>query len=367
MTLFDNTLPRLSIVEITKDDVNRNTDAASIFSQLIAENETMYPDIDRWIRTKVFPGISNHSRVAFLALNGDKPVATAVIKRAANSKFCHLKVNENFQNNCLGEFFFVLMAFEVRNDAKEIHFTLPSSLWESDRKFFKSFGFHTASISGVQYRLFDQELVCSASFPEVWSHVLEKLPKLRTLFSVNGFSLSPRLLFSIKSEYAKKIIAGEKNVEIRTRFSKRWVGHRISIYASGKSKELIGEATISNVCAGEPNVIWSRYNKNLGCSYDEYKEYAGNRNEMYAIELENVIPYLHPIPITQIEHLSRQTLNPPQSYLELNDDSPWTRAVSIAGMLHARMSCARKSTNILKDSIKSREYSSLNALADLFI
>jgi predicted transcriptional regulator len=333
MNPCDFNLPSLSIIRITKEDVSRLTDTARIFSQLVTENEPMYPDIQRWLKKKVFPGIRNDSRGAFLALSDGMPIATAVVKRGSNAKFCHLRLAEEFRDKSLGEILFVFMAFEVRNWAREIHFTLPESLWENEQQFFKSFGFTNVSRLGVQYRLFDQELVCSATFVEVWSHVLEKLPKLRRLFSFSEFSLVPRLLLSIKPKFAYSIISGEKTVELRTRFSRRWAGHRVSIYASGNMRGLLGEATIRQVDAGDPSVIWLRYGSNLGCSQKEFLKYVEGRSEVYAIELTDVTPYMAPIPIVQVEHLSKQTLTPPQSYLELHDDSPWARAVSIAGLL----------------------------------
>lgn len=335
MNLFDNSLSSVSILKITREDVYRNTDTIRVFSYLIAKNEPMYPDISRWLKSKVFPGIRDDSRAAFIALYDDKPIATAVVKRESRAKFCHLRIHENFQDNSLGDFFFVLMAFEVRNWAKEIHFTLPESLWESEKNFFNSFGFKNTAISSIQYRLFDKELFCSAPFEEVWSHILEKIPKLIRLFSVNKFSPFPQLLLSIKPDFANKIFSGEKTVELRTRFSRRWAGHRIAIYAGGKIKRLLGEATIRKVEVGEPSFIWLNYNSDIGCSYKDFQEYVGNRKELYAIELSNINPYVSPIPVSQIEHLSHQTLKPPQSYLELNENSPWTKAISIANLLHA--------------------------------
>ena len=337
MNPVDLNPPSLSIIRITNKEVSRLTDTVRIFSELVAENEPMYPDIRRWLKTKVFPGIRDDSRAAFLGLCGDVPIATAVVKRGPNSKFCHLRLAEKFHDKSLGEIFFVFMAFEVRNWAHEIHFTLPESLWENEKQFFQSFGFTKVSRLGVQYRLFDKELVCSAPFVEVWSHVLEKLPKLRNLFSVNEFSLSPRLLLSIKPKFACKIISGEKTVELRTRFSRRWAGHRVSIYASGNMRGLLGEATIRQVDVGDPSVIWLRHGSNLGCSQEEFLKYVEGRSEVYAIELTDVIPYVAPIPMVQVEDLSKQTLIPPQSYLELHDDSPWASAVSIAGLLHAQI------------------------------
>jgi predicted transcriptional regulator len=309
---------------------------ARIFSELVAENEEMYPDIRRWLKTRVLPGIQDDSRTAFVALSGPRPVAAGVVKRGSRAKFCHLRVAEEFRDKNLGEVLFVFMAFAVHNWAHEVHFTLPEGVWENEQRFFRSFGFSRVSQSGIQYRPSQKELVCSAPFSVVWSRALQKLPKLRRLFSVRHRSSPPSIVLSVKPRFADRIMSGEKTVELRTRFSQRWIGHRVSIYASGVVKGLVGEATVRQVDAGEPNVIWLRYSCNVGCTQQEFLEYVGPRTWVYAIELADVTPYPAPIPIAEIEGLSKQTLTPPQSYARSGDDDPWGRALSIAAFLQAR-------------------------------
>jgi predicted transcriptional regulator/N-acetylglutamate synthase-like GNAT family acetyltransferase len=295
----------------------------------------MYPDIAKWLRRKVLPGLRDESRVAYLALSNDQPVGTAIVKRGSFAKFCHLRLEEAARGKALGEAFFVLMALEVRHWAKEIHFTLPESLWTEKSDFFKSFGFVEAQRSSVQYRLFDEELRCAAPFTKVWNEVLEKIAVLRALCRVNDYSLSPRLLLPIKTDYAKRILRGEKTVEIRTRFSHRWEGERVTLYASGELRSLVGEATIASVTSGSPEELWETYGSRLGCSYDELVQYASGCDKVYALLLADIIPYSAPIPKSQVEALTQRTLFTPQSYIELQDDTDWGRAVSIAGLLHA--------------------------------
>jgi len=337
MTQFTPVAPSLSVMQITGQDASRLTDVARTFCELVAENEEMYPDVRRWVKTRVITGIQDDSRAAFLALSGPRPVATAVVKRGSRAKFCHLRVAEEVREQNLGEALFVFMAFAVRNWAREVHFTLPEGVWEDEQRFFRSFGFCRVSRSGVQYRAGQQELVCSAPFREVWSRVLDKLPKLRRLFSVKQCFSAPSIILSVKPRSADRIMSGEKTVELRTRFSHRWAGHRLSIYSGGVVKGLVGEATVRRVEAGEPNLIWLRYSSHIGCTKQQFLEYVGPRTWVYAIELTDVTPYPSPIPIAEIEDLSDQTLTPPQSYARSSGDDRWGRALSIAAFLQAWM------------------------------
>lgn len=326
----------LRIVRLTEADSKKETDYIQTFKELILSNEEMYPGIDKWLANRVLPGIKTLERTAYVGYIGDNPTVSAVVKKGGHSKFCHLKIHDDIQNNHLGEIFFALMALEVRRYSEEIHFTLPFSLWEKKKDFFKSFGFYDATKAGTQYRLFDMELRCSSPFNIVWKSVLEKLPKLRDDFSVGGYSMDNALVMSIKPTHAEKIINNEKSVEIRRKFAKRWEGHRVAIYASTPLNALLGQATIRRVVQDDPEHIWNIYQKEIGTTKEEFEEYTANTSEIFAIELEDICPYQSSIPLSQIYHfLNPETeLRPPQSYFSLEKNQQWSQAVSIAALLH---------------------------------
>src|SRR3990170_1529253 len=106
------------------------------------------------------------------------------------------------------------MTFELRQVAERIHFTLPESVWAAKQPFFQSFGFSDPVQSARQYRLFDNELTCSAPFGDVWRHTLDKLPKLSELFSIGSYSMNNRLLMSVKPQFAERIVSGQKRIEL---------------------------------------------------------------------------------------------------------------------------------------------------------
>jgi len=322
------------IVKLTPTDAQINSDHLLHFHELIVSSESMYPGIDKWLREKVIPGLKSSERACYVGYEGMKPVVSAVVKRGENAKFCHLKLGDDFQNIHLGEAFFALMVLEVRSMAKEIHFTLPEGLWENKRPFFESFGFGEAIASKTQYRLFERELRCSALYHHVWRSVLERLPNLMNLFSFGEQELDSRLLMSIKPEYAHKIIAGQKTIELRRRFSDKWIGDRVILYASKPAGQLVGEATISNVISGTPDELWENFGQMMGCSREEFDKYTDSRDKVFAIFLDDIRPFVEPIPISQLSRLVNEDLKPPQSYTALERNESWTRAISVAGLLH---------------------------------
>jgi len=344
---------RFRIVKIAADDARGRTDDFNTLKSLVVTSDEMYPRIGNWFAEKVTPGLELGHRIAYVAHEAEKPIAAAILKLGSRSKFCHLKIHENFQDIDLGQMFFTQMTLEARHYAKEIHFTLPESLWSAKQKFFESFGFKSPTKAHSQYRSGDEELSCSAPIGVVWQAALARLPNLVAKFAPAGFSLDNRIVISIKPKYLDRIVAGTKLVEVRKRFSRRWLGCRAVLYGSHPLSSLVGEATISAITIGSPASIWSKYRERIGAEWREFDEYAGKCLEVSAIELADVAPYIAPVGLAQLSHLTQKDLCPPQSFCELRPDSSnsWPEAVAIATLLHGRF-------DYLKTGAQSLEYRS---------
>jgi predicted transcriptional regulator len=335
--------PNFRIVKVGKADAKWTTDNLRTLESFVVASENMYPSIGRWFKEKVVPGLKTSERIAYVAYEGEATIASAILKLGARSKFCHLRIHQDFQDLDLGQMFFTQMTLEARHHAKEIHFTLPESLWCAKQHFFESFGFKSPDKAYHQYRSGDAELSCSAPLAAVWHCARERLPDLAAKFSPSGFSLDNRILISIKPKYAERIIAGTKLVEVRKRFSQRWLGCRAVLYGSHPLRSLVGEATISTISWGSPAQIWSTFGPRIGIERREFEEYAGSCSELSAIELGDVTPYAEPVGLAQLSHLTNTDLRPPQSFCKLKPErsDPWTAAVAVASLLHGGFGCFR--------------------------
>jgi predicted transcriptional regulator len=331
-----------SIIRLSADDVRFRTDKLTAFTSLVLESEPMYPGIASWLRGKVLPqlgmgGDRAAERIAFVGFEGDEPVVSAVLKRGRSAKFCHLRIRDDFQDRHLGEIFFALMALEARR-CSEIRFTLPESLWASRSGFFEGFGFSTVDLAPTQYRHGHDELRCSAPSNVVLQRVFAKLPKLNAAFSVAGRGLYPRLLMSVHPSHAHQILSGLKTVEVRKRFSARWEGATVALYATRPDRSLLGEARIERVVTGPPSALWSEFGAGIGASREQYMDYVGNAQEVVAIVLTQPSPFVSPIPLAQLNHLMGPSceVEPPQSYCVVDDESHWSHALALASLLHGR-------------------------------
>jgi predicted transcriptional regulator len=322
------------VIRLTGEDATRTTDSLRLLDELLSSNEEMYPNIKRWFHDKVIQGLRDGSRVAYIGFEGEFPVLTAVVKRGQNAKFCHLKIASEFRDIHLGEVFFTVMALEVRNTAKDIHFTLPESLWQQRREFFSGFGFQDAIRARKQYRMFNDELQTSAPFLSVWRSARLRLPQIRKCFAINDYSMAPSLLLAVKPEFARRILSGEKTIEVRRKFHRRWQGARVAIYASRPERALIGEATIENVQSASPAEVWDLHQDHIGCSRDEFEAYTGTTEYVFAIALSDVTPYVTSMPVCQFEYLLEEELPIPHSHCEVHGDRSWGKAISIAALLH---------------------------------
>ena len=331
--LFANLAQDITISRVTAEDAKMRTDLWLDLQSLVGECEAMYPKIDQWVGKTVRAGIQSGQRSGFVAYHNGIPVVSSIVKRGPNAKFCHLKVKESLWGSNVGEFFFALMVMEVRAEAQQIHFTLPESLWEEKKAFFSSFAFREVEKSGRQYRLFDDELHCTARFDNVWKSVMDKLPKLAASLDINGSSQDSDLLMSVHPRFADSILRGRKTVEIRRSFSTRWLGHRIAIYAGAPVSSIVGEAVIEKLVEDTPGSIWNQFGGSIGCTKGEFDSYVSGVDKVFALLLNSVHAYRQPLSLRTARSLVGTGLRPPQSYARLSVDSPWARAIPIAGLL----------------------------------
>src|SRR5665213_249596 len=224
---------------LSAEDARKRTDNLHLLGSLLSECSEMYPAIDKWYKDKVVPGLRTGERIAYIAFEGDCPIASAVMKQGEHAKFCHLRIHEEFRDEDLGRMFFTQMALEARHHAKDIHFTLQEGMWATHSEFFSSFGFESAVHSSRQYRSGEEELACSAPLSLVWARALQHLPKLVTKFQPSGYSLASDLILSLRPKYAEKVFTKQKTVENRKSFSNKWVGKRAVVYATHPSSSLL--------------------------------------------------------------------------------------------------------------------------------
>lgn len=331
---------KVSIVALGREGSQVSSQHLKALSEMIVRSDDKYPGIDRWFAQKVVPGLRSGERRAYVAFENERPIATAILRIGRSSKICHLRVDENRRQTDLGQLFLIQMTMDVLGVARELHFTLPESVWATTSGFFKSFGFSSAAKTLRHYRKNDTELACSAPLSTVYSAAIRKIPRLLGRLCIGRHSEDTDVLMSVKPSFAQRILAGSKYIEIRKRFSRRWAGHKLVLYASYPLRAIVGEAMIDSVTTGPPADIWSRFESGIGCSKSDFDAYVRSADEIVAIELKNVVPFKEYISLRELSSLMREKLIPPQSFLELTSHKtgPWMNALYLAALLQERRS-----------------------------
>jgi predicted transcriptional regulator len=336
----------LRLVRIGDLDARLRTDDFLCLREMVLRSEEAYPHIARWFDGKVSTGMRSGERMGFVGLVNERPVAAAILKRGAVTKFCHLKIDESARSRSIGDLLFSLMTLDVRHRAKRVRFTLPESVWEDRKSFFNAFSFSQVEKAGRQYRLFDPELYSETSFSDLFAASKEKLPRLFGQLAIGQHSLLTGAVLAVQPGPLEKILSGAKTVELRTRFSKRWERRKVSLYGTHPISGLAGEATISRVIEAPPDRIWEHFGSFVGCTRTEYDAYVGERPLVYALVLSDVRSFPDPIPLTQLKYLLGLDLPVPQSYLSLENHDGWLAAVVLAAALQGSIRVgSRAATN----------------------
>lgn len=330
-------LSDLKVANLGIRDASRETDCFRDLRALLVANEEMYPGIATWFETKVKPGLLTGERVAFVGYLHGTPKISAVIKRGSSAKVCHLRLDQSLHGCRLGELMFSLMVLECRSGTETLHFTIPESVWERSSAFFQGFGFSTPRACRRQYRNGTPELACSAPFGSVWQYTRARLQTwLPSLASLSA-SRRPDLVLSVKPPFAQRIMRGSKKTEVRRRFSSHWVGSRASIYASAPVSAIVGEVTIAAVSRDEPAAIWRRFNESIGCSANEFADYAAGSSYLSALSLRDVISYETPVPLADLRQLLSSAVTPPQSHAAVRDSGGWSEAIPLLALMRDRI------------------------------
>lgn len=119
------------------------------------------------------------------------------------------------------------------------------------------------------------------------------------------------MLLSIKPEYAKAILDGQKKYEFRKIRCKAGT-NKIVFYATAPESKVVGEAEIEDILEGSPFEIWEQAKEAAGITRAKYCHYYHGYDKAIAYQLKNVIAYDPPKKLSDygINHV-------PQSFVYL--------------------------------------------------
>lgn len=103
-----------------------------------------------------------------------------------------------------------------------------------------------------------------------------------------------KVLFSIKPEYAYRILTGQKKYEFRRRVPLNPKVKTVVIYATKPVGMVIGEFSIQEIHSEHPDDLWEKTKEYSGTTRGFFSEYFSGRSVGHAIEVKKVRRYRTP-------------------------------------------------------------------------
>ena len=128
-------------------------------------------------------------------------------------------------------------------------------------------------------------------------------------------------IISLKPKYVKKILSGEKTVEIRRRIVKLMPGTQLWLYATLPSGSVEAVAEIESILSESPSRIWKKFSVQLGITKQEFDSYVDGCNKVTAITLK-AIRKIEPAPSLSYLKSKIGEFHPPQFFARLSKGSP---------------------------------------------
>lgn len=122
------------------------------------------------------------------------------------------------------------------------------------------------------------------------------------------------VVFSIKPEYSRKIVSGEKTIELRRRFPMSVPpGTTALIYETSPTRALSGIAEIGDVHRRSPEEIWKSFGDQACIARKDFDAYFTGVDRAFAIELRHARSLPRPLLLSELR--DRFSFEPPQSFL----------------------------------------------------
>ncbi|MBB3171230.1 AAA family ATPase [Parvibacter caecicola] len=122
-------------------------------------------------------------------------------------------------------------------------------------------------------------------------------------------------VISIYSVHAKKIYAGKKKYEFRTRKPARPIDY-LALYETLPAKAVTGFARVVSILEGSPDDIWKETRDDAGISYEYFEEYFKGKSKAVAYRLDSPEPLTEEVPLQELG-----VERPPQSFQYLSDEA----------------------------------------------
>ena len=126
----------------------------------------------------------------------------------------------------------------------------------------------------------------------------------------------PSLLLSVRPEFAEKVFAGKKTVELRRTKPRVRRGDCVFVYASSPVKSIVGFFEVRKVIKVDLPVLWERVSARAGVTREQFDAYYVGASEGCGIFISKRWRFEEPLALTTLRERFGE-FRPPQSYYYL--------------------------------------------------
>ena len=126
-----------------------------------------------------------------------------------------------------------------------------------------------------------------------------------------------KVLLSIKPQYVEQIFKGKKKYEYRKCLFKRNDIDTVIVYATKPIGKVSGEFSVGEIIQEDPITLWKMTSKVSGILKKDYMEYFREKENAYAIGIENIKIYEQPL---ELQDINPNIKYAPQSFMYIDSD-----------------------------------------------
>ncbi|PGN60753.1 hypothetical protein CN966_05685 [Bacillus cereus] len=124
-----------------------------------------------------------------------------------------------------------------------------------------------------------------------------------------------KVLLSIKPEFVKEILLGNKRFEYRKNIFKRKDISSVVVYATKPYGKVVGEFEIENILIDEPKIIWGKTKNYSGITQNYFNSYFEGRQTGVAIQIKEFKEYANHLDLVDFDKTIKVA---PQSFCYTN-------------------------------------------------
>lgn len=125
------------------------------------------------------------------------------------------------------------------------------------------------------------------------------------------------LLLSLRPEFAEKVFAGTKKVELRRIWPKVAIDDWVLVYVSTPVKALVGAVQVALIMEANPSYLWKKVRHQAGLTRQQFDDYYAGALKGYGIFLNDTRTLPSPIELYKLKRLWTD-FHPPQCYRYLS-------------------------------------------------